>query len=66
MAGLAEEIENIFPAGFQATNDTMPHAMRHVILLYHQVRDATLILSLKVKWIFSKSFGISDFPEQSA
>ncbi|CAG8273724.1 unnamed protein product [Penicillium salamii] len=66
MAGLAEEIENIFPAGFQVTNDTMPHAMRHVILLYHQVRDATLTLSLKVKWISFQNFGISDVPEQSA
>lgn len=37
MAGLAEEIESIFPVGFQATKDTMPHEMRHVILLYHQV-----------------------------
>lgn len=37
MAGLAEEIEGIFPAGLQATKDTMPHEMRHIILLYHQV-----------------------------
>lgn len=39
MAGLAEEIEGIFPAGLQPTKDTMPHEMRHIILLYHQVSN---------------------------
>ena len=42
MAGLAEEIEDIFPAGLQATKDTMPHEMRHIILLYHQVSNRKL------------------------
>ncbi|OJJ42134.1 hypothetical protein ASPZODRAFT_105758 [Penicilliopsis zonata CBS 506.65] len=36
MAGLAEEIEDIFPSGFQSSMDTMPHDMRFIILLYHK------------------------------
>ncbi|RAL11793.1 Zn(II)2Cys6 transcription factor [Aspergillus homomorphus CBS 101889] len=49
MAGLAEEIEKIFPAGFQDSMDTMPHETRYIILLYHQcVIMATRPLLLSV------------------
>lgn len=38
MAGLAEEIEKIFPGDFHGSMDTVPQETRHIILLYHQVR----------------------------
>ncbi|GKZ32774.1 hypothetical protein AbraIFM66950_002398 [Aspergillus brasiliensis] len=49
MASLAEEIEKIFPAGFHASLDIMPHDLRYIILLYHQcVITATRPLLLSV------------------